>query len=78
MSAPDAAPSATPGPATREGGRFVFRAQVFSRDDLRRADTRIAHEIVERNHGAEGLLLIGLYTRGVAIAQRLAAAVAEF
>jgi pyrimidine operon attenuation protein/uracil phosphoribosyltransferase len=56
----------------------VFRAQVFSRDDLRRADTRIAHEIVERNHGAEGLLLIGLYTRGVAIAQRLAAAIAEF
>ena len=64
--------------ATREGGRFVFRAEVFDADDLRRAHTRIAHEIVERNHGAEGLVLIGLYTRGVAIAQRLAAAIESF
>jgi pyrimidine operon attenuation protein/uracil phosphoribosyltransferase len=78
MSAPDAAPPAEPAPATREGGRFLFRAQVYSHDDLRRADTRIAHEIVERNHGAEGLVLIGLYTRGVAIARRLAEAIARF
>jgi pyrimidine operon attenuation protein / uracil phosphoribosyltransferase len=63
------------GPATREGGRFVSRAEVFSADDLRRAHTRIAHEIVERNHGAHDLLLIGLYTRGVAVARRLAAAI---
>jgi len=68
------------------GGRFmsgsmsgyVFRAAVFSADDLRRAHTRIAHEIVERNHGAESLLLIGLYTRGVAIARRLAVAIESF
>jgi pyrimidine operon attenuation protein/uracil phosphoribosyltransferase len=60
------------------GGRFVFRAAVYSADDLRRAHTRIAHEIVERNHGAESLLLIGLYTRGVAIAHRLAAAIGSF
>jgi pyrimidine operon attenuation protein/uracil phosphoribosyltransferase len=60
------------------GGRFVFRAAVFDADDLRRAHTRIAHEIVERNHGAEHLVLIGLYTRGVAIAQRLAAAIESF
>ena len=40
-------------PATAgNGGRFVFRAKVFDADDLRRAHTRIAHEIVERNHGA--------------------------
>jgi pyrimidine operon attenuation protein/uracil phosphoribosyltransferase len=56
----------------------VFRAAVYSADDLRRAHTRIAHEIVERNHGAESLLLIGLYTRGVAIAHRLAAAIGSF
>jgi pyrimidine operon attenuation protein / uracil phosphoribosyltransferase len=77
MHAPGAAePDETP--ATREGGRFVFRADVFDADDLRRAHTRIAHEIVERNHGADGLVLIGLYTRGVAIAQRLAAAIESF
>ena len=75
------APSAVPhpdSPTPSSGGRFVFRTRVFDASDLRRAHTRIAHEIVERNHGAEGLVLIGLYTRGVAIAQRLAAAIAEF
>ncbi len=61
-----------------EAGRFVFRARVFTADDLRRAHTRIAHEIVERNHGAGALVLIGLYTRGVAVAQRLADAIASF
>jgi pyrimidine operon attenuation protein/uracil phosphoribosyltransferase len=78
MSAPGAAQPEPEGPATREGGRFVFRARVFSADDLRRAHTRIAHEIVERNHGADDLLLVGLYTRGVAIARRLAAAIERF
>jgi pyrimidine operon attenuation protein/uracil phosphoribosyltransferase len=56
----------------------VFRAQVFTADDLRRAHTRIAHEIVERNHGADGLVLVGLYTRGAAVAQRLAAIIEGF
>jgi pyrimidine operon attenuation protein/uracil phosphoribosyltransferase len=78
MSAPGAASPPEPGPATREGGRFVFRAEVFSADDLRRAHTRIAHEIVERHHGADGLVLVGLYTRGVAVAHRLASAIAGF
>jgi pyrimidine operon attenuation protein/uracil phosphoribosyltransferase len=78
MSAPDAAPQPEPGPAAREGGRFVFRAEVYTGDDLRRAHTRIAHEIVERNHGAADLVLVGLYTRGVAVARRLAAAISDF
>jgi pyrimidine operon attenuation protein / uracil phosphoribosyltransferase len=78
MSAPGAAQPSPEDPATREGGRFVCRAQVFSADDLRRAHTRIAHEIVERNHGAEGLVLVGVYTRGVAIARRLADVIAGF
>ena len=52
-----------------------FRASVFDAADLRRAITRIAHEIVERNHGADDVVLVGLYTRGVAIARRLAAAI---
>jgi len=78
MSAPGATQPEPGRPATREGGRFVFRAQVFTADDLRRAHTRIAHEIVERNHGADGLVLVGLYTRGAAVAQRLAAAIEGF
>src|SRR6478672_1185354 len=64
--------------AAGNGGRFVFRARVFDADELRRAHTRIAHEIVERNHGAADLVLVGLYTRGVAIARRLADIVGEF
>ncbi len=61
-----------------DGGHFVFRAKVFDANDLRRAITRIAHEIVERNHGAEDLVLLGLYTRGVAIAHRIAKAITSF
>jgi pyrimidine operon attenuation protein / uracil phosphoribosyltransferase len=62
-----------------EGGRFfVLRAKVYGADDLRRAHTRIAHEIVERNHGATDIVLIGLYTRGVAVARRLAEAIEQF
>jgi pyrimidine operon attenuation protein/uracil phosphoribosyltransferase len=57
---------------------YVFRTRVFDADDLRRAHTRIAHEIVERNHGADDLVLIGLHTRGPAIARRLAEAIASF
>ena len=45
---------------------------------LRRTIARIAHEIVERNHGAADLVLVGLYTRGVALARRLAAAISSF
>jgi pyrimidine operon attenuation protein/uracil phosphoribosyltransferase len=65
-------------PAPSGAGRFAFRADVFDADDLRRAVTRIAHEIVERNHGAADLVLVGLYTRGVALARRLATSVASF
>lgn len=38
---------------------------------IKRAITRMAHEIIETNRGAEGLALIGIQTRGVFIAQRL-------
>ena len=41
-------------------------------DDVQRATTRIAHEIVERNRGVEGLVLVGLQTGGVWLAERLA------
>ncbi|MGH9027402.1 MAG: bifunctional pyr operon transcriptional regulator/uracil phosphoribosyltransferase PyrR [Acidimicrobiia bacterium] len=79
MAAPDAArrqPAQLPAP---DGGHsFVRRATVLDADDLRRAHTRIAHELVEHNHGAGDLVLVGLYTRGVAVAERLARAIASF
>jgi pyrimidine operon attenuation protein/uracil phosphoribosyltransferase len=43
----------------------------MSADDLRRAITRIAHEVVERNHGLDDVILVGLQTGGVALSQRL-------
>lgn len=44
--------------------------------DVTRALARIAHEILERNKGAEELVLIGLLTRGEPLAERLAANIA--
>ena len=58
---------------TPPAGAFVPRAVVMSADDVRRALTRIAHEAVERNHGLDGVALIGLQTGGVPLARRLAA-----
>ncbi|MEO5723538.1 MAG: bifunctional pyr operon transcriptional regulator/uracil phosphoribosyltransferase PyrR [Ilumatobacteraceae bacterium] len=46
--------------------------EVLSADDVRRALTRIAHEIAERNHGTEALVVVGLQRGGVWIAHELA------
>ena len=59
--------------APPRGGVFVPRTTVMDADDLRRAVTRIAHEIVEHNHGLGAVTLIGLQTGGVPLARRLAA-----
>ena len=45
---------------------------------MRRALTRIAHEIVEQNSGAADLVLVGMHTRGVPLARRVAAIIGEF
>ena len=46
--------------------------RIMDADEIRRAVTRMFHEILERNHGANGLLLAGIRTRGVPLAERLA------
>jgi pyrimidine operon attenuation protein/uracil phosphoribosyltransferase len=50
---------------------------VLDADRISRSLTRIAHEILERNRGVEDLALVGIRTRGVPIARRLAAAIRE-
>ncbi|HLS14148.1 MAG TPA: bifunctional pyr operon transcriptional regulator/uracil phosphoribosyltransferase PyrR [Beutenbergiaceae bacterium] len=45
--------------------------EVLSEGDISRALTRIAHEILERNKGAEDVVLLGIPTRGVPLARRL-------
>ena len=47
--------------------------QVLGPDDVRRAVTRMAHEIIERNHGGAGVALIGLQKGGVWLAEALGA-----
>jgi len=49
---------------------------VMDADAVRRAITRIAHEILERNKGTERLALVGIRSRGVHIADRIAQAIA--
>ena len=46
---------------------------LMSATDIRRALVRIAHEITERNRGVEDVVLVGMRTRGVPLAQRIAA-----
>jgi pyrimidine operon attenuation protein/uracil phosphoribosyltransferase len=51
---------------------------VMSREDIRRSLARIAHEIMERNKTVENLVLVGMRTRGVPLAKRLAANMENF
>ena len=46
--------------------------------DVSRALRRVAHEILERNKGAEGLVVLGIPTRGAVLARRLATTIAGF
>lgn len=59
------------------GGVFVARTRVMTAEDMHRAIWRIAHEIIERNHGLDGVVLIGLQTGGVDLAHRLAEALMQ-
>ncbi len=49
-----------------------WKAQMMAETDVERALVRLAHQIIEKNHGTENLCLIGIKTRGVPLAKRLA------
>jgi len=51
---------------------------VLTPDEIRRALSRVAHEVLERTHGGEGVVLLGIPTRGVPLARRLAARIGAF
>lgn len=53
------------------------KAEIMDADRMRRAITRIAHEIVEANKGVQDVRLVGIRTRGVPLARRLAAKIEE-
>ena len=54
-----------------------LKANVLDAEQIRRSLSRIAHEIVERNHGARDVVLVGIYSRGDHLARRLSAMLEE-
>jgi pyrimidine operon attenuation protein/uracil phosphoribosyltransferase len=63
--------------STAPHGATAGSRSVLDAADVRRALTRIAHEIVERNRGSHDLVLLGIPTRGFPLARRLAARIRE-
>lgn len=55
-----------------------LKKELVDGDGIRRALTRIAHEIVEKNKGTDNLVIIGIRTRGVPLAKRLAKKINSF
>lgn len=54
---------------------FVKKNVLMDADAMRRAIVRISHEIIEKNKGVDNVVLVGIRTRGVPMAERLAAAI---
>lgn len=69
--------AAGPDPADARAGDSGLGKPVLGRDEIRRALTRIGHEILERTDGARDVVLLGIPTRGVPLARRLAAQLAQ-
>lgn len=51
---------------------FIVKNILLTETDIKRVFTRIAHEIIEKNRGIEGIALVGIQTRGVPIANEIA------
>ena len=49
-----------------------YKATILSEADVQRTLVRISHQIIEKNRGTQDLCLIGIRTRGVPLAQRIA------
>ena len=50
-----------------------YKAQIMDEQSFERTLVRIAHQIIEKNHGVENICLIGIKTRGIPLARRVAA-----
>ena len=57
---------------------FVKKNVIMDADAMRRAIVRISHEIIEKNKGVENVVLVGIRTRGVPIAERIAEAIEKY
>ena len=68
-----AVPASGNGPGQARSAPLPDGKIVLGADEIGRALTRVAHEILERTNGASDVVLLGIPTRGVPLAQRLAA-----
>lgn len=50
----------------------MLKSELMNADDMRRALKRISHQIIEHNHGADNIVLLGIRRRGLPLAKRLA------
>ena len=62
---------------SREVGKEIYMSVALSAPDIKRALTRISHEILERNQGSSSIVLLGIPTRGAHLAQRIASIISE-
>ncbi len=69
------APATTASPSSGVPDSRADRT-VLDADDISRALSRISHEILERNKGADGVVLLGIPSRGVPLAERIATRIA--
>ena len=51
---------------------MIIKAELMTAEDMNRALKRISHQIIEHNHGAQNIVLLGVKRRGLPLAQRLA------
>src|SRR6476660_3596194 len=66
------------GPEAQRGREGAMSGrQIMTADEIRRATVRLSHEIVEKQAGTDGLLLIGIQRRGVPLARRIADAIRD-
>lgn len=56
---------------------ITLKATVMDADQIRRSLQRIAHEIVERNRGVDGVVIVGIVSKGDSLARRLATVLSE-
>ena len=54
---------------------FKQKARILDADEMQRAIVRVAHEVLERNHGTADLVVVGIQRRGVTVARRVAEAI---
>lgn len=62
---------------TKKSDQLIEKNDIMDEAAMRRALTRIAHEIIEKNKGIDDCIIVGIKTRGIYLAQRLAERVAK-